>query len=268
MTVLDAFDLAGRDDPELGRRAQAGDARARRALIERYLPFARRLAMRYRRSGEALDDLTQVAALGLLKAVDRWEPTMGHAFTTYATPTILGELRRYFRDTTWMVRPPRALLELGLVVERARAQLSAALGREPTVAELADRLERPAATVAEALEAYASRVARSLDLPVHDGAQETAALGELLGHDDDEYGRAEARSTTERLTSILDQRARDVLRMRFHDDLLQWEIAAAIGISQMQVSRIINTSLERLYVHASKGYGGLPVMETTEGATA
>jgi RNA polymerase sigma-B factor len=266
MTVLDDFDRAGCDDAELGRRSAAGDARARRELIERYLPLARRLALRYRWSGEAPDDLIQVASLALLKIVDRWHPEMGYAFSSYAVPTILGELRRHFRDATWIVRPPRGLIELSLLIARERQKFGAMLGRDPTVAELAERLDRTHAAVSAAVEAYASRVARSLDSTADDAEPDHATIGDLIGLDEAEYERAEARTTIERLTSILDARARDVLRMRFQHDLRQSEIAAAIGCSQMQVSRIIRTSLERLSAHASMGCGGMS--DTTEGATA
>src|SRR3954451_3421264 len=265
MTVLDAFDLAVCDDAELGRRAAAGDARARRELIERYLPLARRLALRYRRSGEAPDDLIQVASLALLKTVDRWDPAMGYAFSSYAVPTILGELRRYFRDATWIVRPPRGLIELTLLVESERQKFGAELGREPTVAELAERLDRPHAAVSAAVEAHASRVPRSLHSTADDAEREPVTIGDVIGLDDAEYERAEARTTIERLASVLDPRARDVLRMRFQHDLRQWEIAAAIGCSQMQVSRIIRTSLERLSAHASMVCGGWSMSDTTEG---
>jgi len=266
MTVLDTFDLAGCDDAELARRAQTGDVKARRVLIERYLPLSRRLALRYRQSGEPLDDLIQVASVGLVRTVDRWDPTMGYAFATYAVPSILGELRRYFRDATWMVRPPRGLLELSLVVERVREQRRAVLGREPTVAELSVILGRPAAAVTAALEAHAARVATSLDTPVQDGEQE-ATLTDVLGDDDDAYARAEARATIAGLTPILDERARRVLRMRFQHDLIQREIAAALGCSQMQVSRLISAALERLSAHVAMGCGEWAAM-TTEGATA
>jgi RNA polymerase sigma-B factor len=250
MTVLDAFDLAVCDDAELGRRAAAGDARARRELIERYVPLARRLALRYRWSGEAPDDLIQVASLALLKIVDRWHPEMGYAFSSYAVPTILGELRRYFRDATWMVRPPRGLLELSLVIERLREPLGAALGHEPTVAELADHLDRPASEVAQALEAFASRVARSLDTPVAEGEHDTTIV-DLLGQDDDGYEQAEARTVIDGLMPILDQRARTILHMRYEHDLLQADIAMAVGLSQMHVSRVISSSLERLSTYAA-----------------
>jgi len=250
MTVLDAFELADSNDRELGRRAQTGDAAARRALIERYIPLARSLALRYSRSGEPIDDLSQIASLGLVKAVDRWEPAMGHAFSSYAVPTILGELRRYFRDATWMVRPPRGLLELSLDVEKLREPLGAVLGHEPTVAELADHLDRPAGEVAQALQAFASRVARSLDIPVAEGEHETTIV-DLLGHEDDGYEQAEARTVIDGLMPVLDQRARTILHLRYEHDLLQSEIATTVGLSQMHVSRVISSSLERLSAYAS-----------------
>src|ERR671914_225562 len=131
-----------RDDQKLMRRHRGGDARARNELIERYMPLARSLALRYRRASEPLDDLFQVASLGLVKAVDRWDPDRGLAFTSFAVPTILGELRRHFRDTTWMVRPPRSVQELSTPAEPAPARLSGALGREPTIPELAARVGR------------------------------------------------------------------------------------------------------------------------------
>jgi RNA polymerase sigma-B factor len=268
MTALDAFHLAVCDDAELGRRAAAGDAQARRELIERYVPLARRLALRYRWSGQAPDDLIQVASLALVKIVDRWHPEMGYEFSSYAVPTILGELRRYFRDATWIVRPPRALIELSLLVESERQKFGAVLGREPTVAELGERLDRPHAAVSAAVEAHASRIPRSLDSTADAVEPGPTTIGDVIGLDDAEYERAEARTTIERLTSILDPRARDVLRMRFQHDLRQSEIAAAVGCSQVQVSRIIRTSLERLSAHASMACGGSSMSDTTEGATA
>ena len=139
------------------RRHRAGDRRARQTLIERHLPLARSLARRYRRTREPMDDLIQVASLGLIKAVDRWDPDRGLAFSTFAVPTILGELRRYFRDSTWVVRPPRELLELSLCVERLREPLGATLGSDPTAVELAERLGRPPEAIAEALRAGQAR---------------------------------------------------------------------------------------------------------------
>jgi RNA polymerase sigma-B factor len=229
---------------------KAGDTAARQALIERYVPLARSLAFRYSRSGEPSDDLAQVASLGLVKAVDRWEPGLGHAFSSYAVPTILGELRRYFRDATWIVRPPRALLELSLEVERMRAPLGAALGREPSVADLADRLGRPVSEVDEAIEAFSSRVARSLDLPVTEGEHETTIV-DLLGDEDGGYEQAEARTVIEGLMAALDERGRTIVHLRYQHDLLQSDIASLVGLSQMHVSRLLSVSLERLSAYAS-----------------
>jgi RNA polymerase sigma-B factor len=233
------------------RRHQAGDGRARDALIERYMPLARSLALRYRRASEPLDDLVQVASVGLVKAVDRWDPDRGLAFSSYAVPTILGELRRYFRDSTWDVRPARDLQELCLAVEEAREKLWAKLGRSPTVADLAERLERPEEDIIEALQATEGRSVRSLDAPVHDEEEDSASAGDLIGRHDAEFDRVEAGVTIERLTGVLDDRAREILRLRFQEDLLQSEIAERVGCSQMHVSRIIRSSLEKLYAYGS-----------------
>jgi RNA polymerase sigma-B factor len=233
------------------QRHRSGDGRARDELIERYMPLARSLALRYRRASEPLDDLVQVAAVGLVKAVDRWDPDRGLAFSSYAVPTILGELRRYFRDATWDVRPARDLQELCLSVEDAREKLWAELGRSPTVADLAERLDRSPEDVVEALQATEGRSVRSLDAPVHDEEDGSASTGDLIGHDDAEYDRVEAGVTVERLAAILDDRAKEILRLRFQEDLLQSEIAERVGCSQMHVSRIIRSSLERLYAYGS-----------------
>ena len=164
-------------------------------------------------------------------------------------PTILGELRRYFRDSTWDVRPARDLQELCLAVEEAREKLWGELGRSPTVADLAERLERQPEEIVEALQATEGRSVRSLDAPVHDEENDSASAGDLLGADDAEFDRVEAGVTLERLTGILDERAREILRLRFRDDLLQSEIADRVGCSQMHVSRIIRSSLEKLYAY-------------------
>jgi RNA polymerase sigma-B factor len=241
-----------REDQRLMRRNQGGDGQARDALIERYMPLARSLALRYRRASEPLDDLIQVASVGLVKAVDRWDPERGLAFSSYAVPTILGELRRYFRDSTWDVRPARDLQELCLSVEEARERLWADLGRSPTVADIAERLDRSPEEIVEALQATEGRSLRSLDAPVHEEEGDSASAGDLLGAEDEEYERVEAGVTIERMTSILDERAREILRLRFHEDLLQSEIAERVGCSQMHVSRIIRSSLERLYAFGSE----------------
>jgi RNA polymerase sigma-B factor len=240
-----------REDQRLMHRHQHGDARARDELIERYMPLARSLALRYRRASEPLDDLIQVASVGLVKAVDRWDPDRGLAFSSYAVPTILGELRRYFRDATWDVRPARDLQELCLAVEEAREALWGELGRSPTAADIAGRLGRSQEDVVEALQATEGRSVRSLDAPVHDEENGSASAGDLIGDTDVEYDRVEAGVTIERLSGILDDRAREILRLRFSEDLLQSEIAERVGCSQMHVSRIIRSSLEKLYAYGS-----------------
>lgn len=239
------------EDVRLAERQRCGDPRARDEIIERYMPLARSLALRYRRASEPLDDLIQVASVGLVKAVDRWDPHRGLAFSSYAVPTILGELRRYFRDSTWDVRPARDLQELCLAVEEARDALWSRLGRSPTVGDLAEHLARTPEEVMEALQATEGRSLRSLDAPVHEEDGDSASAGELMGLDDVEYERVEAVVTLQRLTSILDERAREILRLRFHCDLLQSEIAERVGCSQMHVSRIIRASLERLYAYGT-----------------
>src|SRR3954463_11864477 len=238
-----------REDQRLMQRVQEGDARARDEFIERYMPLARSLALRYRRSSEPLDDLIQVASVGLVKAVDRWDPGRGLAFSSYAVPTILGELRRYFRDSTWDVRPARDLQELCLAVEEARDALWLELGRSPTVADLAAYVERPPEEVMEALQASDGRSLRSLDAPVHEEEGDSASAGELIGDSDPGFERVEAGATLEQLMSILDDRAREILRLRFPEDLLQSEIAARVGCSQLHRPPIIRSSLERLYAH-------------------
>jgi RNA polymerase sigma-B factor len=240
-----------REDQLLMQRHRRGDGRARDALIERYMPLSRSLALRYRRASEPLDDLIQVASVGLVKAVDRWDPDRGLAFSSYAVPTILGELRRYFRDATWDVRPARDLQELCLAVEDARETLWGQLGRSPTVDDLAGRLGRSPEEIVEALQATDGRSVRSLDAPVHDEEDGSASAGDLIGHDDGEYDRVEAGVTIEHLSEVLDDRAREILRLRFHEDLLQSEIADRVGCSQMHVSRIIRSSLEKLYAYGS-----------------
>src|SRR3954453_21273057 len=240
-----------RQDQRLMERHRRGDQAARDELIERYMPLARSLALRYRRATEPLDDLIQVASVGLVKAVDRWDADRGLAFSSYAVPTILGELRPYFRASTWDVRPARDLQELCLAVEEAREQLWGELGRSPTVSDLAGRLERQPEEIVEALQATEGRSVRSLDAPVHDEENDSASAGDLIGTHDEEFDRVEAGVTLERLTGILDERAREILRLRFQDDLLQSEIAEVVGCSQMHVSRIIRSSLEKLYAYGS-----------------
>lgn len=255
-------------DRELGRRLRRGDGRARDVLIERYLPLARKLARRYRRPGEGLDDdLVQVASLGLVKAVHRWEPERGFAFSSFAVPTILGELRRYLRDTTWAIRPPRELMELALAVERARDPLRARIGREPTTGDLAEHLGRSPEAVVRALHATKSRAASSLDSPAMDDPVDAPPIQEVIGDDDAGYAQVEARHTIERLSRVLDPRSRQILEMRFGEDLYQAQIADRVGISQMHVSRTIRTSVEKMRAYAA-GPRPVPSSAPEEAAAA
>jgi RNA polymerase sigma-B factor len=216
----------------------------REALIERHLGLARHLALRYRDRGEPLEDLVQVASLGLLKAADRFEPERGVTFATFAVPTILGELRRHFRDRSWALRVPRDLKEAALRVTRATQAFS---GRAPTPAQLAEVTGLSVEVVVEALEVAGAHHTLSLDAPVGDDEDGGGAtMLDRLGGGDDDLARARDRVTLSRLVHVLDEREREILRLRFEDDLTQSEIGAQVGISQMQVSRIIRAALTRM----------------------
>ncbi len=228
-------------------RAHAGDAHSRAQLVERYLPLARQLARRYQHGDEPLDDLIQVASLGLLKAVDRFDPGRGVAFSSYAVPTIVGELKRHFRDRTWSLRVPRELQEMALRTDRAVARLAVDLRLQPTVPEIADALDCTEEQVLEALAAASAYRAGSLDAPRggSDG-DEGESVGEALGVDEAGFGDAETRATLQPLLARITKREQLVLRMRFAEDLTQAEIGARIGVSQMQVSRMLRQALARL----------------------
>ena len=236
-----------RGDRELFvRYHRAGDAHARDQLVERFLPLARQLARRYQRAGEPLDDLLQVASLGLIKAIDRFDPDRDIAFSSYAVPTILGEIKRYFRDRTWAVRVPRDLQELTLRVDRAVGELAEDLRRQPSVTEIAAAVDAEEEDVLEALQAGGAYRAVSFDAPRAGGDEDVATLGDSVGVDEDGFHRAEERATLQRLMSNVTPRERDVLRMRFEQDMTQAEIGAVIGVSQMQVSRVIRQPIARL----------------------
>ncbi|HEV2058559.1 MAG TPA: SigB/SigF/SigG family RNA polymerase sigma factor [Solirubrobacteraceae bacterium] len=236
-----------REDRELFVRYHCdGDARARDQLVERFLPLARQLARRYQRAGEPLDDLLQVASLGLIKAIDRFDPEREIAFSSYAVPTILGELKRYFRDRTWAVRVPRDLQELTLKVDRVVGKLSEDLRRQPSVAEIATAVGAEEENVLEALQAGGAYRAVSFDAPRAGNDEEMATLGDSVGIDEQGFDRAEERATLQQLMSTVTPREREVLRMRFEQDMTQAEIGAVIGVSQMQVSRVIRQAISRL----------------------
>jgi RNA polymerase sigma-B factor len=244
--------VRSREDRRLLERYHAnGDPAAREALVERFLPLARQLARRYQRGGEALDDLVQVASLGLLKAIERFDPERTTAFSSFAVPTILGELKRHFRDRGWSVRVPRDLQELAVRVEREGDVLSRELGRAPSVAELAERVGVTTEQVLEAREAGAAYRAVSLDRPREDD-EEGEGPADQIGAEDPGFGLAEDAATVQRLMRVLTDREREVLRLRFAEDLTQSEIGARVGVSQMHVSRIIRQSIARLQEAAAE----------------
>jgi RNA polymerase sigma-B factor len=235
----------------LARYHRSRDAAERDELIERYLPLARSLAARYRHTSEPFDDLLQVASIGLLKAIERYNPDRGTAFSSFAVPTILGELRRHLRDHTWSIHVPRDLQELGQRLAPATEALSLELGRPPTIAELAERLDTTEEQVLDAREAVAAHSPSSLDEPVK-GDDASATLAELLGSDDHALEHAEDTLLLDHYLAHLPARSREVLRLRFQEDLKQREIGAILGVSQMHISRLIRQSLEQLQAIAAE----------------
>jgi RNA polymerase sigma-B factor len=221
-------------------------------MIERYIPLADKLARRYRHTSEPLEDLVQVARLGLVKAVDRWDPHRGVAFSTFAVPTIAGELRRYFRDRTWTVRPPRDLQELYLDVQRVREGLFHELRREPTAGDVAAELGRPVDDVLEALEAGDAHSPRSLDSPVRNDDGEGQTWSERVPEPRDDVGRTVDATSLSQLGAVLDDRDWEVVRLRFQEDLMQREIGERVGCSQMHVSRILRDAIARLRAAADE----------------
>jgi RNA polymerase sigma-B factor len=214
-------------------------------VVARFLPLARRLAVGYASANQSFDDLFQVACIGLVNAVDRFDATRDIAFSSYAVPTILGEIKRYFRDATWSVRVPRDLQELGLETERASERLTAALGRPPTIDELADAVGAVREAVLEARGALSAYHAGSLE-DSRNGRDDDNPLLSVLGCDEDGYDRVEQRVLLESMLGCLTRRERDVVRLRFEHDLTQAKIAEEVGMSQMQVSRVLRQSLDRL----------------------
>jgi RNA polymerase sigma-B factor len=237
---------AAEDRRLLVRYRATGDQEAREALVQRFLPLARQLARRYRRGGEPLDDLIQVASLGLLKAIDRFDPERQTAFSSFAVPTILGELKRHFRDKGWSVRVPRDLQELTMKVDKTAEEMSRTIGRAPTVDELAERLELQPEQVLEAREASNAYRAVSLDRPRSDDEDDADGFAATFGHEDPGFKAAEDSATVTRLMRVLTEREREVLRLRFEEDLTQSEIGARVGVSQMHVSRLIRQAVAKL----------------------
>lgn len=228
------------------RWQQGRDPRAREELVQRFLPLARKLARRYSGAHEPFDDLLQVASLGLVKAIDRFDTSRGTAFSSFAVPTILGELKRYFRDLGWSVHVPRGAQELALKVEDGRQQLMSRTGRPPSVPEIAEYLELSIEQVLEALETAGAHHTASLDSPREDGEDDSGTLADAFGQIDERFELVDAKVTIAAAAKHLGARERRVLLLRFVEDLTQSQIAEMIGVSQMQVSRILRRALEQL----------------------
>ena len=235
------------DDKILLRRYhEGGDLQAREQLIEQYMSLVRSLARRYSYRGEQLEDLVQIGAIGLIKAIDRFDLERGVELTTYATPNIIGEIKRHFRDKGWSVRVPRGLQELNVQLSRLVEQLTVQLARSPTIPELAKAAGVEEEEVLEALES--GRAYTSLSLSVGGGGGDDDDLDPLesLGTEEHQYEVSEDRAVLAPGFKALDERERKILQLRFFEGLTQSQIAQQVGISQMHVSRLIRRSLEKI----------------------
>jgi RNA polymerase sigma-B factor len=222
-------------------------ARLRERAIQAWLPMAHRLAQRYANRGEPTDDLRQIATIGLINAIDRYEPQRGVMFTGYAIPTIVGEIKRYFRDRTWSVRVPRRLQDLRMAINGANNTLAHRLHRAPTVADIAAYLHVTEEEVLEGLEGARAYQATSLSKPATDDS--TTELGDTLGADDHGYELTELRIALGPALAALTERERRILSLRFYGNQTQAQIAEQIGVSQMHVSRLITKALAQLRTH-------------------
>jgi RNA polymerase sigma-B factor len=240
----------GDEERALFQRLREGDASARDAIVRRFLPLAHKLAHGYP-GGADSEDLEQVASIGLLAAINRFDPDRGLAFSTFAVPTILGELKRYFRDRAWSVRVPRSVQEMALRVERVTVDLTARLGRAPTVAELAEAADTTLEQVLEALQSGSARRADSLDQERDDGDDGTAT-GLRIGVEEPGFAQVDDGLMLGEWLRVLEPRERWILELRFRDDLVQSEIAQRVGVSQMQISRSIRQSIEQLQQAAGR----------------
>jgi RNA polymerase sigma-B factor len=228
------------------RLADQRDPVDREIVVERFLPLARSLAARYQRRGEPFEDVFQVACIGLVNAIDRYDISRGRAFSSFAVPTIVGEIKRYYRDRTWSLRVPRDLKDLTLAVEGAYRDFESEHARSPTVGEIAERIGADEEEIVEALQARHARRSDSLDAPRYLDDGPAGTVGEQIPVDDPGFAKAEDRADLRTLIGILSPRERIVLRLRFEYDLTQQEIGERIGISQMQISRILRAAIERL----------------------
>ena len=231
----------------LERYAKDHSSIVREELVDRFMPLARRLAARYAGGAEPFDDLVQVASVGLVKAIDRFDPERGTAFSTFAVPTILGELKRHFRDRGWSVHVPRDVQERILKVERAMAELPAKLGHSPTIQEIGQRIEASDEEVLEAMHASQGHHAVSLDATstIGDG-DEPGPLRDRIGAEDLSFDTVEYGEAIRPVLKEISERDRTVLHLRFVEDMTQSEIAERVGVSQMHVSRLLARSFQRL----------------------
>jgi RNA polymerase sigma-B factor len=237
----------GRTDRELLRRYhELGDVEAREELIEQYLPLVRSLARRYANRGEQLEDLVQVGSIGLIKAIDRFDVDRGVELTTYATPNIIGEIKRHFRDKGWSIRVPRGLQELNVRLSQLLERLTVELERSPTIAELAEAADVTEEEVLEALESGQAYTTVSLSAPSGGGDEGELDPLESLGELEHGYDVSEDRAVLAPGLDILDERERRIIHLRFWEGLTQSQIAQQVGISQMHVSRLIRRSLEKV----------------------
>jgi RNA polymerase sigma-B factor len=247
-------------DRELLRRYhERGDLEARERLIEQYLPLVRSLARRYSYRGEQLEDLVQVGCIGLIKAIDRFDIDRGVELTTYATPNIIGEIKRHFRDKGWSVRVPRGLQELNVRLSHLIEELTVQLERSPTIPELAKAADAEEEEVLEALESGQAYATLSLSAPSSSGGDsDDLDPLESLGEIEHEYEVSEDRAVLAPGLRVLDDRERRILHLRFFEGLTQSQIAQQVGISQMHVSRLIRRSLEKIRDEISVGSGDVP----------
>jgi RNA polymerase sigma-B factor len=231
------------------RWRRRGDERAHAELVDRHLPLVRQLARRYAYTSEPFDDLVQVGSVGLLHALARYDPRVGSSFKAYAVPTILGELRRHFRDAAWSVHLPRSLQERTRSVQIAVTALQGTLGRSPTISEIAERIDATAEQVIEAMEARLAYRVESLDAPAEPGDER--AQWQTAGAVDAGFDTAEQSAFLSRALNALPERERTLVRLRFEEDLSQSEIGRQLGISQMHVSRLLRRALARMEAIAS-----------------
>jgi RNA polymerase sigma-B factor len=236
--------------PMFRRFASEGRPSDREELIRRFLPLARKLALRYARGAEPIEDLEQVAALGLIKAVDRYDPARGYAFTSFAVPTILGELRRHFRDHGWIAHVPRGVQERVAKLRRAMSELAITGEMRPSVRRLAEHLGVTEEDVLDAFAAEASTDEVSFDTPAATRDEDALPLAERLGAQDGGFELVEDRRALAAVLPLLTRREREIVTLRFFGDLSQTEIADRIGVSQMQVSRLLRAALRRLTIVA------------------